>query len=1163
MKPIALKMKGINSFLEEQLIDFKTLTSRGIFGIFGPTGSGKTSILDGITLSLYGDISRNTKDFINANTDTAYVSFEFEMSDLPPRRYRIEREFKRNKTGGVTTKYAKMLAIEEEGPVVLEDRPLKVNDQCEAVIGLTKEDFTRTVVLPQGKFSEFLKLKNKDRGEMLERIFNLQQYGDQLTSKLSNHAKHIRLQDTALSGQLKAYEGLSREGIVELENLLKAKAAAHALAMEQKQIMDKAFAEIEVIWQLQRDLEQLNRSYEAKKGQSDHFVQVGEQLRRAEEAQGLVGSITHWETLRDAVIKLKDEMEQAEKAKAESLLAYDQAKILFELAQKGKEQRLPILEAEINRLTEGMDKARVLEEQSQNLEQLKRHAYELRVQLNNHQETVKKYQSEQERLEESLKLKLLEGEPLKSSHEEKQVIEGLFHQFQSLEAEDLRLKALLDKKERLEERMKVLEEERLNLQKAFSSAKALQDNNRDQQLLLEQALKGVPEQLLSLSQERQTAENQMHQWEEVQRQVKEIESNLERTEPQILQGYEVLERLKSQSRELDKALETLKKVEYAITLRQALVKGQACMVCGSIEHPAEHEIIAHEPLEEGQKEAFDQLQQTIETQEKQLTVLETRKGEWLAQLKKWKDTEQSLGRAFLETTPAMLSKTYKDLETKWQADQEALQHCQRLAEQQQEQLSQCEKSLASIESGMKVEKLQGIALAEEEDHLSTQIQTQRSLLLMKQAQQGILDVPSAYEKMKTNEEQLEKIEKAVSELRVQLEETVKALDTAKAGQQTLSEETVSAETQWKVQRDVYEKEKTALIEQVGPLETLTEQLMKGRTEAELIRQTFESEKAKEKIASEALQRAQDVYLTTENSLKLQSEQLVKAKETLEGQVSESIFETVDEVKSSLLAPDARQSMKGALSTYQEETQRLQGAVAQLEGKLDGRRVETADYEAKLAERLAAETNLQTLGDERVKLKTQLEQLKSQYEVLKDLLEEKAKLDVELAYISDLEKLFQGKRFVGYIAIHQLIYVSGKASEQLMDISQGNYGLEIDEEGNFMIRDYKNGGVLRDPSSLSGGETFMVSLSLALALSAQIQLKGTAPLEFFFLDEGFGTLDEETLDVVMTALERLHHEKLSIGLISHVDSIKNRVPVQLNVSPARAGISGSRVKVELS
>ncbi len=101
---------------------------------------------------------------------------------------------------------------------------------------------------------------------------------------------------------------------------------------------------------------------------------------------------------------------------------------------------------------------------------------------------------------------------------------------------------------------------------------------------------------------------------------------------------------------------------------------------------------------------------------------------------------------------------------------------------------------------------------------------------------------------------------------------------------------------------------------------------------------------------------------------------------------------------------------------------------------------------------------------------------------------------------------------------------------------------------------------RDCSSLSGGETFLTSLALALALSTKIQLKGDTSMEFFFLDEGFGTLDVETLDTAMTALENLHTENLSVGIISHVEEIKNRVPIKLMVSSPEPGVSGSKVKI---
>nr|WP_246031575.1 SbcC/MukB-like Walker B domain-containing protein [Salibacterium salarium] len=90
---------------------------------------------------------------------------------------------------------------------------------------------------------------------------------------------------------------------------------------------------------------------------------------------------------------------------------------------------------------------------------------------------------------------------------------------------------------------------------------------------------------------------------------------------------------------------------------------------------------------------------------------------------------------------------------------------------------------------------------------------------------------------------------------------------------------------------------------------------------------------------------------------------------------------------------------------------------------------------------------------------------------------------------------------------------------------------------------------------------MTSLALALSLSSSIQLKGQYPLEFFFLDEGFGTLDQELLDTVMTSLEKLQTNNLAVGIISHVPEIQERLAKKVFVSPAEPSGIGSRVHLQ--
>ena len=159
------------------------------------------------------------------------------------------------------------------------------------------------------------------------------------------------------------------------------------------------------------------------------------------------------------------------------------------------------------------------------------------------------------------------------------------------------------------------------------------------------------------------------------------------------------------------------------------------------------------------------------------------------------------------------------------------------------------------------------------------------------------------------------------------------------------------------------------------------------------------------------------------------------------------------------------------------------------------------------------------------------------------------------------KVMKGKKFVEYIATYQLSYITEEASQRLSQITSGRYSLEL-SDSEFVIKDNFNGGSIRDTNTLSGGEVFLTAFSLALALSSKIQMANNAPLEFFFLDEGFGTLDSSLIDIVMSSLERLHEEHLNVGIITHVEELKERMPVKLVVTPAQPQICGTKIKLEI-
>ena len=174
------------------------------------------------------------------------------------------------------------------------------------------------------------------------------------------------------------------------------------------------------------------------------------------------------------------------------------------------------------------------------------------------------------------------------------------------------------------------------------------------------------------------------------------------------------------------------------------------------------------------------------------------------------------------------------------------------------------------------------------------------------------------------------------------------------------------------------------------------------------------------------------------------------------------------------------------------------------------------------------------------LQDEIEKMTASLEVLNKLAQEKKALEARHGTILQIDQLFRGNAFIKFLAARHLHYITHEATARLRRMTGGQYAIEYDEDTNFLIRDDFNGGTYRPPASLSGGEVFMTSLCLALALSTKIQMKNHAQLSLFFLDEGFGSLDRQTLDHVVDCLERLQEENMVVGLITHVEELKHRI-----------------------
>lgn len=206
MRPLKLCFKGINSFSDYTVIDFEKLIKRGIFGIFGDTGSGKSTILDCINFALYGRVERSREklDIINYRSEAAEVKFDFDVLSEGKRKvYSIERTIKR-KSG------VHKASLFEDG-VCIADNASTVTKKITDIIGVDAEDFRKCIALPQGEFSQFVKSQPSERISLIERLFSLSKYGDRLKEKLKTCGDEAAIAYRTTDAKLQTYSDVSNE----------------------------------------------------------------------------------------------------------------------------------------------------------------------------------------------------------------------------------------------------------------------------------------------------------------------------------------------------------------------------------------------------------------------------------------------------------------------------------------------------------------------------------------------------------------------------------------------------------------------------------------------------------------------------------------------------------------------------------------------------------------------------------------------------------------------------------------------------------------------------------------------------------------------------------------------------------------------------------------
>lgn len=272
--------------------------------------------------------------------------------------------------------------------------------------------------------------------------------------------------------------------------------------------------------------------------------------------------------------------------------------------------------------------------------------------------------------------------------------------------------------------------------------------------------------------------------------------------------------------------------------------------------------------------------------------------------------------------------------------------------------------------------------------------------------------------------------------------------------------------------------------------------------------------------------------------------LLRLEQQLQRTLSESPMETLGEVRDILATQINVNETKKVISEFQTDRKAVQNRYKELSKDIKGDQFDATLYDhtaLRLIELQKSVEDLRTrhaVHNERIK---ELEKRLSEYMTKSKAYETSRKEDEN---IQILKNMFKANGFVNFVSAMYLEELCARANDRFRRLTNQTLQLELGENNAFMVRDFLNDGKLRSIKTLSGGQTFQAALSLAIALSDSVR-KGED--HFFFLDEGFGSLDMETLHTAFMTLKSLHKENRIIGVISHVEYLQEEIDTYITVT----------------
>lgn len=1213
MKLCKLKLKNINSFRDEIEIDFENhpLNDVSLVAITGPTGSGKTTILDAICVALYGKTprltgssTRNPKNLISHGEKECSAEVHFVANET---RYIAfwEGKKKGSPKGSLKNVDSNELITEKlsKKGKAMGDSESTVSDEITSILGLDFDAFTRSVMLAQGEFSAFLKASPEDRREILEATAGINIY-DRLRETLNEKVNEVTDTYNEIEVKLHQIPDASTELLSEAtEKLESLQSEAEKLGGKNQQILEDKESETDRTEKHNklRTSEEQKNELECQQQKIDNLKL---ELERAKDANQLRPEKIAYDTAKSQydtnvteLRKSKTELDEAQQQVDSIQADFEKKDIIYNTLLSERDKKIDIFNKallEVNQAENQFEQANLridemeevdnqIETSTGELSKKESRQEELQTQIDEANAFLTENSLPSDRHQRLTRLSTLLLE-LNGHHNNLQKkIDSQTKQKSNIDTQNESIIKLAENREKLLSEMTQAEETYTNAKKTLNG---LQDSGSNEYW---QQQREIARNALPIAQQYEMTNQQIddknHDVSDLKEQLSSQNDSLSELEKELKIQTQLCKRADAKVAGLEAERELALLANPINQLREQLEDGKPCKVCGATDHPFSDEVEIedvdlhdeiNQKLQDAQEEANKTHKKNTELEKKRIQITQniSYRNDQIDELteeiqelddqllnlrEQWRELYESVDissdwveKRMKDADTAIdslnnASKEYTDASNSKNIISQKFETCERDLNRENEQLEIAKQNLDTITD--EIEDLKSDISGTENRFWESMPDPFHNT----SSEEAVEQFSDTIEKVATCENNLGDYNRKLEVLSSEINSNQREINRLREDKNSLQS-----------QIDDYQDEGNTILnavrEKTDGLETKDE--INGAIQK--IDEELRQKNSDKEQAENLLQESRNIHTQKQTSHNICEEQLQSTKENLNNsstvyfdKLKEFGFNQPEEHDNAFRNDDKINEIENQIDLFNTEFQQLEVEIVALRNQF-----EDNPYDPELLSQLTefAKEMASEIQGKQQKIGAQQQIIAE----LKENLQKREEINIELQAAK--KEIDRWKRLQEVIPRNELRdfalditfqQVSRIANEHLKYLTSERYQLKVETIGKLSVMDRWNANEERPVETLSGGESFLTSMALALALSELSQ--GRAQLNSLFLDEGFGTLDAETLDIAIAALEGLRMQGRSIFIISHIQELTRRLPVKINVRKRGNGSSTIDIK----